>query len=128
MKQQISDLVRLMFKFPVPWILTGAGISTESGIPDFRSPGSGLWEKLDPMEFSSVEGLIRNPKAFFTHGMETIGTIMNAQPNAGHIVLGDLQQARIVGPPLPKTSMIFIEEAEPNIFMRCMVIFEPLPA
>ncbi len=98
MKQQISDLVRLMFKFPVPWILTGAGISTESGIPDFRSPGSGLWEKLDPMEFSSVEGLIRNPKAFFTHGMETIGTIMNAQPNAGHIVLGDLQQARIVGP------------------------------
>jgi NAD-dependent deacetylase len=98
MESRISDLLGLIFRFPVPWILTGAGISTESGIPDFRSPGTGLWEKMDPMEFSSVEGLRRNPRAFFTHGLETISTVMNAQPNTGHIVLGNLQQARLIGP------------------------------
>lgn len=98
MGQQVSDLLGLVFKFPVPWILTGAGISTESGIPDFRSPGTGLWEKLDPMEFSSVEGLTRNPKAFFTYGMESIGTVLRAEPNTGHLVLGNLQQTRLIGP------------------------------
>jgi|GEM_PF-36342 NAD-dependent deacetylase len=95
---RISDLLGLIFRFPAPWVLTGAGISTESGIPDFRSPGTGLWEKMDPMEFSSVEGLRRNPRAFFTHGLQTIDTILNAQPNTGHIVLGQLQQARLIGP------------------------------
>lgn len=98
MESRISELLGLIFRFPVPWILTGAGISTESGIPDFRSPGTGLWEKMDPMEFSSVEGLKRNPRAFFTHGLETIGNVLNAQPNTGHIVLGNLQRARLIGP------------------------------
>lgn len=95
---RVSDLLALIFRFPVPWILTGAGISTESGIPDFRSPGTGLWEKMDPMVYSSVEGLRRNPHAFFTHGLETIGNVLKAQPNTGHIVLGNLQQARLIGP------------------------------
>jgi len=98
MERKISDLLQLIFKFQLPWILTGAGISTESGIPDFRSPGTGLWEKMDPMEFSSVEGLRRNPKAFFTHGMETIGMVLSAEPNTGHLVLGRLQQAGLIGP------------------------------
>ena len=94
----ISQLLGLIFKFPTPWILTGAGISTESGIPDFRSPGTGLWEKVDPMEFSSVEGLLRNPRAFFTYGRENISNILQADPNIGHIVLGNLQQLGMIGP------------------------------
>ncbi|NLW43800.1 MAG: hypothetical protein GXY92_01295 [Syntrophomonadaceae bacterium] len=98
MTSKISDLLGLILRFPAPWILTGAGISTESGIPDFRSPGTGLWEKMDPMEFASVEGLRRNPRAFFTHGLQTIDTILNAKPNTGHIVLGHLQKARLIGP------------------------------
>ena len=98
MELKISELLGLIFRFPAPWILTGAGISTESGIPDFRSPGTGLWEKMDPMVYSSVEGLRSNPRAFFTHGMETIGNVLQAEPNTGHIVLGNLQQARLIGP------------------------------
>ena len=45
-------------------VLTGAGVSTDSGIPDFRSPGTGLWEKVDPMEALSAELLYNNPKKF----------------------------------------------------------------
>jgi len=45
--------------------LTGAGVSTESGIPDFRSPGSGLWARYDPTEVASIEGFLSNPKRFY---------------------------------------------------------------
>ncbi len=98
MKTEIGSLLGLILKYPLPWILTGAGISTESGIPDFRSPGTGLWEKVDPMEFSSVEGLLRNPRKFFSFGRENISTVLQALPNTGHIVLGNLQQAGLIGP------------------------------
>ncbi|NLV16883.1 MAG: hypothetical protein GXY50_06735 [Syntrophomonadaceae bacterium] len=98
MSDSISNLLGIILKFPMPWILTGAGISTESGIPDFRSPGTGLWEKVDPMVYSSVEGLLRDPKAFFSYGRDNIVNVLQAQPNTGHVVLGNLQQLGMIGP------------------------------
>jgi NAD-dependent deacetylase len=73
--------------------LTGAGVSTESGIPDFRSPG-GLWEKYDPMEFM-YERFISNPKRIWEMSlkMKREGDLdmAEARPNPAHLALADLE-------------------------------------
>jgi len=60
--KQAAQLIREHNGF---YALTGAGMSTESGIPDFRSPGTGLWEKVDPIATSSAEVLRNNPRLFY---------------------------------------------------------------
>jgi NAD-dependent deacetylase len=72
--------------------LTGAGISTPSGIPDFRSPTSGLWDQVDPLEVASISGFNHNPQAFFDWIHPLAQTIMNARPNPAHEALARLEQ------------------------------------
>ncbi|MBI3361264.1 MAG: NAD-dependent deacylase [Chloroflexi bacterium] len=71
--------------------LTGAGISTPSGIPDFRSPGSGLWEDVDPMEVATLSGFKENPQAFYDWIRPLARTIINAAPNPAHLALAELE-------------------------------------
>jgi NAD-dependent deacetylase len=71
--------------------LTGAGISTGSGIPDFRSPESGLWDLVDPMEVATITAFKRNPKAFFDWIRPLVQQIMIAQPNPAHIALAHME-------------------------------------
>jgi len=77
-------------------VLTGAGISTESGIPDFRSPGTGLWEKMDPMETLSTRVLFNNPKKFYNVGFKILISMTDAQPNRAHYVLADLEKMGLI--------------------------------
>jgi NAD-dependent deacetylase len=77
-------------------VLTGAGHSTRSGIPDFRSPGSGLWERVDPMEVASMDGFRRNPKAFYDWIRPLVKQMMEAQPNPAHYALAELEDLGVL--------------------------------
>jgi NAD-dependent deacetylase len=71
--------------------LTGAGISVPSGIPDFRSPGTGLWEKVDPMEVAHIDAFRRDPKRFWSYYRPRFGQLADKQPNQAHEALAELE-------------------------------------
>jgi len=73
--------------------LTGAGLSTPSGIPDFRSEGSGLWSRDEPMEVASLSTFRTAPERFFQWFRPLARQIYEAQPNPAHLALARLEQA-----------------------------------
>ena len=72
--------------------LTGAGISVPSGIPDFRSPGEGLWEKVDPMEVAHIDAFRRDPARFWSFYRPRFQMLGDREPNGAHRALADLER------------------------------------
>ena len=70
--------------------LTGAGISVPSGIPDFRSPGTGLWANVDPMEVAHISVWRRDPARFWGFYGQRFAALEGKQPNDAHRALAQL--------------------------------------
>jgi NAD-dependent protein deacetylase/lipoamidase len=73
-------------------VLTGAGISTPSGIPDFRSEGTGLWAHDEPLEVASLSNFRIHPERFYEWFRPLASQIFEAQPNAAHLEMARLEQ------------------------------------
>jgi len=91
-QQALQEAARLLRIAKRGVALTGAGISTPSGIPDFRSQGSGLWNRWDPFEVASLSAFRYRPEKFFAWMRPLATGIVKAQPNPAHMALADLEQ------------------------------------
>lgn len=88
---RIMDAASLIQDATYSVAFTGAGISTPSGIPDFRSPKEGLWENNDPFEVSSLSSFKSNPEKFFDWVIPLYQQSNSAEPNPAHIYLSRMQ-------------------------------------
>lgn len=95
-KEKIKALVELLQKSSRNFVLTGAGISTESGIPDYRSKGTGLWYKFDPMKVASASALRRDPAGFYNNNLKRWLSFSEAKPNAAHYALAELEKKGLI--------------------------------
>jgi NAD-dependent deacetylase len=91
--QQVADLLRQSERAVV---LTGAGISVPSGIPDFRSPGTGLWENVDPMEVAHIDAWRRDPDRFWSFYGQRFASLVDKQPNDAHLAIAELERRGLV--------------------------------
>jgi NAD-dependent deacetylase len=87
--ERLADLVRDARRVVA---LTGAGISVPSGIPDFRSPGTGLWANVDPMEVAHIDAWRRDPERFWQFYGHRFHVLDGKEPNAAHAALVELER------------------------------------
>ncbi len=92
---KINEFLSLIQEANKIVILTGAGISTDSGIPDYRSPGSGAWEKYDS-SIVSIPGFLRDPSQYYEYALEMYPIRAGAKPNVAHLLLAKLEKAGLI--------------------------------
>ncbi len=91
--ERLAELVRSSTRVVA---LTGAGVSVPSGIPDFRSPGTGLWARVDPMEVAHIDAFRRDPERFWSFYGQRFQTLDEKRPNRAHLVLAALERAGLL--------------------------------
>jgi NAD-dependent protein deacetylase/lipoamidase len=93
---QAERLAQLLRNADRAVVLTGAGISVPSGIPDFRSPRTGLWEKVDPMEVAHIDAWRRDPDRFWRFYGERFASLVDKEPNEAHRALAELERRGLI--------------------------------
>jgi NAD-dependent deacetylase len=89
-RMSVERLAELMDARRPCVVLTGAGISTESGIPDFRSP-TGVWAQYDPLEYATIDAFLEDPVKVWDFYGKRLAMLDEAQPNDGHRALAELE-------------------------------------
>jgi NAD-dependent deacetylase len=89
--EPVAALAELVRRHARAVVLTGAGVSTESGIPDFRSR-TGIWADVDPFEVASIDAFVRDPERVWDFYALRFETLLAAEPNAAHLALAELER------------------------------------
>jgi len=89
---EIDQLAELIRESRSTVALTGAGISVPSGIPDFRTPGKGIWAKVDPMKVATIDAFHRDTKRFWEFYRPRFEMLGDKEPNAAHVALARLEE------------------------------------
>ncbi len=95
-KKKIYQIAKLIKESKYAVILTGAGVSTGSGIPDFRTPGKGIWEKVDPFKVTSISAFEANPQYFYHFYRPRIEMLSRVSPNSAHKAIAQLEKMDFV--------------------------------
>jgi NAD-dependent deacetylase len=90
---QVAELLRSSERAVV---LTGAGVSVPSGIPDFRTPGSGLWENVDPMEVAHIDAWRQDPDRFWSFYGQRFASLTDKVPNEAHHAIAELERRGLI--------------------------------
>jgi NAD-dependent deacetylase len=77
-------------------VLTGAGASVPSGIPDFRTPGTGLWANVDPIEVAHIDVFERDPARFWSYYRPRFQALGDKRPNGAHEALAELERRGLI--------------------------------
>lgn len=94
--RELERLAELLGRSRRAVALTGAGVSVPSGIPDFRTPETGLWAKVDPMEVAHISVFERDPERFWSYYRPRFQTLGDKEPNRAHAALAELERRGLI--------------------------------
>lgn len=92
----MEEILKLLKEASTTVVFTGAGMSTESGLPDFRSKDRGLWEKFNPDELANVNALINNEAEFTEFYQYRLSEINKYKPHEGHFILAKWERDGVI--------------------------------
>jgi NAD-dependent deacetylase len=93
---EVERLAELLGQSRRAVALTGAGVSVPSGIPDFRTPETGLWAKVDPMEVAHISVFERDPERFWSYYRPRFSSLGDKEPNRAHAALAELERRGLI--------------------------------
>ncbi len=91
-----AELAELIRESRSAVALTGAGVSVPSGIPDFRTPETGLWANVDPMEVAHIDVFEQDPARFWSYYRPRFHSLGDKRPNAAHGALAELERQGLI--------------------------------